>query len=154
MVLPFFWLFQMYRCTQWVRKVLSCNPCLVGFPLGPVDSFIICLKSKSKIFTFLSATEEKPMSRPFGNMEKVATCPKAKLKNQFSLHPYVHHFVLVQSSIIEWLSRKNPLWFYVLYKGAINFACFFTYWSLIQKKWLEFLFFIFLMLFCTMLIKK
>lgn len=122
MVLPFFWLFQMYRCTQWVRKVLSCNPWLVGFPLGPVDSFIICLKSKSKIFTFLSATEEKPMSRPFGNVEKVTTCPKAKLKNQFSLHPCVHHFVLVQSSIIEWLSRKNPLWFYVLYKGAINFC--------------------------------
>lgn len=95
---------------------------LLVFHLGQWISFIICFKSMSKIFTFLSAIEERPMSRPFKKVEKVTTCLKAKLENQFSLHPCVHHFVLVQSSIIEWLSQKNPLWFYVLYKGAINFC--------------------------------
>ena len=83
------------------------------------------------------------MSRPFGNMEKVTTFPKAKLKNQFSLHPCVHHFVLVQSSIIEWLSWKNPLWFYVLYKGAINFCMLLYILKSYPKKWSEVLFFYF-----------
>lgn len=55
------------------------------------------------------------MSRPFKKVEKVTTCPKAKLENQFPLHPCLHHFVLVQSSIIEWLSPKNTPWFCVFY---------------------------------------
>ena len=62
------------------------------------------------------------MSRPFKKVEKVTTGPKAKLENQFPLHPCLHHFVLVQSSIIEWLSPKNTPWFCVFYKGAMNFC--------------------------------
>ena len=94
------------------------------------------------------------MSRPFKKVEKVTTGPKAKLENQFPLHPCLHHFVLVQSSIIEWLSPKNTPWFCVFYKGAINFCMLLYILKSYPKKWSEFLFFIFLMLFCTMLINK
>lgn len=49
---PFFLLFQVYRCTQWARKVLSCNPWLVGFPLGLVDFIHHLLKKQVKNFHF------------------------------------------------------------------------------------------------------